>query len=76
MFTKPGKCVLMVETRSKIVTQNCGVVNKSPAFDATHMAFLLLESLYVNKTINRRTYQNVLRKKSDYRQNRIEEAVN
>ena len=66
----------MIKVRNETVTQNSGAVSKPPAFDATHMAFLLLESLYPSKAINARTYQNVLSKKSDYRQNRVQEVVN
>ena len=42
-------------------------------FDATYVAFLLLESLYANKHINTKTYQNILKKKNEYIEQKIKE---
>ena len=47
-----------------------GIIKK---FDATYVAFLLLESLYASKHINAKTYQNILKKKNEYIEKTIKE---
>ena len=47
---------------------------ESPKIDTTHVAFLLLESLYASNDINLKTYQNVLKKKKLYEAKRLLEA--
>ena len=41
------------------MSDNDVVKNRVPAFDATYMAFLLLEGLYASKEINLKTYTNM-----------------
>ena len=57
---------MIMQREQTMMSDNDVVKNRVPAFDATYMAFLLLEGLYASKEINLKTYTNILSKKRDF----------